>query len=539
MGRLATRLAGATLVAGALLLALPVGAAATITGGCSVSGTSTSGGTVDLATTSVWHVRSSDQISISGSAPFDQTDGSASVYAFGFAIPLSSGHSAGERSFHSDTYEVSTLGLAARVFVLGGASSGPFHDCAGQVEIVIDDANPLLTAAGAGGVALGLLGLLGAAWALRRPNSARGRIVGLVALGMIGAGTSLVLQQTSTPGASGVAFGPSAFVASVASPVQVSLELPVLVQSAALTVFFVGLMPFPSTLFNHTFEANLEEIRRAIRHLPIVGRLVPVARGTGAEGKVESGWRHPLAIAAFVLVSALLYGLLDPGFGPNAVSVVTFLGIVAALVGVTWVAALPGRSMHRALAGDRGRLRAVPVTLVVAAACVLVSRVAGFLPGYLYGLILGYTFARELEARQTARAGALGAWWMLALALAAWFSLGALRTPGIEPSVPAAIAESVAAALVVGGIEGIVFGLVPLRFLPGEPVLRWRRIEWAALYGAGVFGFFWIILDPAHGFVGTHEQSEVITALALFIGFGLASVLFWSYFRFRGPRVPV
>jgi hypothetical protein len=202
-------------------------------------------------------------------------------------------------------------------------------------------------------------------------------------------------------------------------------------------------------------------------------------------------------------------------------------------VAVTWIAALPRRSIHRVISGDGGRLRAVPGTLAIAAACVLISRAAGFLPGYLYGLILGYSFARELEAPQEGRAGALSGWWMVALSLVAWLTLGAVRTPGIADTVPAAIAASVLAALVVAGIEGIVFGFVPLRFLPGERVFQWRKVRWAVLYAIGVFGFLYIVLNPANGFLASSKQSSSVTAVALFLGFGLVSVLFWAYFRFR------
>ena len=242
-----------------------------------------------------------------------------------------------------------------------------------------------------------------------------------------------------------------------------------------------------------------------------------------------------MAVLGFVLVSAALYGLLDPGFGPGRRLARDVSRSGRRLVAVAWLAALPLRSVHRRVTGDSGRLRAVPWTLLFAAFSVLVSRATGFLPGYLYGVVIGYAFIHEIEKRDEGRGLAAGAWWMLGLALVAWFSLGAVRTPGIEPSVPAQVAQSVFAAITVGGIEGIVFGLVPLRFLHGEAVFRWRRSRWGLLYGLGVFAFVWIILNPSNGFIGTTSQAKLFTALALFIGFGLASVLFWSYFRFRRP----
>ena len=40
---------------------------------------------------------------------------------------------------------------------------------------------------------------------------------------------------------------------------------------------------------------------------------------------------------------------------------------------------------------------------------------------------------------------------------------------------------------VVAGVELTVFGMVPLRYLPGEHVYRWNRRLWAALFGIVIF----------------------------------------------------
>lgn len=523
-----------------IAVAMPAGAAATVTGGCTLIATSTSGGSVDLASVEVWHLRSTDHVSVTATAPTPQTDITVTASALGLAIPIASSHLDGSTSIGSAEYEVSTLAMLGRVFVVGGSSSGPAGGCAGQVRIVIDDASPLLSVLGAAAVAACLLGLLGIAWAVRNPTGLRRRILGLVALLMIGGGVALLLQQASPLGGPWPAdAGRSAFVASVADPGRISLDPGILAQSAILTLVVVLLMPFPSELFNRTLEANHEEIRASLGRLPLVGRLVGAPRPPGTEEGASAGFRRLLGIAAFVLVSGLLYGLLDPTFGLDARSLVTYVGILAALLGVTWAAALPQRAIQRVAAGDSGRLRAVPGTLAIAATCVLISRLTGFVPGYLYGLILGYTFATRLDSSQEGRASALSAWWILALAFASWLMLGAVRSPGIQESVPGTILESVLAALVVAGIEGIALGLVPLRYLQGELILRWKRSVWAVLYAIGIFGFLHVVLGPGSAYLVRPDQVSFLTAAALFVGFGLVSVLFWGYFRFRPARTTV
>ena len=76
MGRVRMRGAGRTvrvavvaLGVAAILAAIPGVALATVLGGCTATGTSTSGGTIDLTTNAVWHVRSTDQITLAGAAP--------------------------------------------------------------------------------------------------------------------------------------------------------------------------------------------------------------------------------------------------------------------------------------------------------------------------------------------------------------------------------------------------------------------------------------------------------------------------------------
>jgi len=180
----------------------------------------------------------------------------------------------------------------------------------------------------------------------------------------------------------------------------------------------------------------------------------------------------------------------------------------------------------------------VPATLLVAGVCVLVSRLVGYLPGYLYGLIIGYAFLAKIEPRQEGRAGTLGAWWMLAIAFAAWLTLGAVRVPGVQETIPGAIAEALLAAVMVAGVEGVVFALMPLRFLPGELALRWQRVPWAVLYGVGLFGFVFIFLNPANGYLPKQDSVSFGVALALFVGFGIASILFWGFFKVRSGRQP-
>jgi hypothetical protein len=141
--------------------------------------------------------------------------------------------------------------------------------------------------------------------------------------------------------------------------------------------------------------------------------------------------------------------------------------------------------------------------------------------------------------RDEARAHAWTAIWMLIVALAAWLAL-----PFVEDGLAASplLAMALAAGLAtvfVGGLEGLLFELVPLRFLRGDSVFEWRRSVWVVLFASVAFLFAYILLDPINGYLGSTRISPLIPAVILFIGFGIASLVFWSYFRFRPERPPI
>ena len=56
------------------------------------------------------------------------------------------------------------------------------------------------------------------------------------------------------------------------------------------------------------------------------------------------------------------------------------------------------------------------------------------------------------------------------------------------------------------------------------------------LYAFTLFGFVHILLRPSTGYVADTRESPTVVVVGLFIAFGIFSVAFWAYFRFRSPR---
>jgi hypothetical protein len=296
-------------------------------------------------------------------------------------------------------------------------------------------------------------------------------------------------------------------------------------ESALLALLFLLLAAFPGQLFNKTYEENEEEIARML------------ARGGALFGGIRTTlsrfWNKRIGVFSFIILSALLYGFLSPSFGIDAQSIASLLGILLGLFIVILAFELPIARAQRRLLHDPGKVRVIPLTIVVGIVCVIASRVSDFQPGYLYGLVAGYVFVKQLDNRAEAHAHVWTAVWMLAISIASWLLLplvdDSLRA---EPLLDVLISAALA-TIFVAGLEGLLFELVPLRFLRGEVVFSWSKSVWAVLFGASAFLFVWVLLQPNVGYLGSTRKSPLLPAVILFVVFGLVSVAFWAYFRFR------
>jgi hypothetical protein len=178
----------------------------------------------------------------------------------------------------------------------------------------------------------------------------------------------------------------------------------------------------------------------------------------------------------------------------------------------------------------------MPWTILVAVGCVLLTRLTAFQPGYLYGLLIGFSFATELSVRDEGRATAIASAWVLALTVLAWFGLAMVRGWGDPAGAVTILLTAALTTVVVAGFEGVVFGLLPLRFLPGAAVFAWSRRTWTVLFVAGFFGFLHILVNPQSGYLADTARTPMLTVVLLFVFFGAVSVALWAYFLFRPGR---
>ena len=322
----------------------------------------------------------------------------------------------------------------------------------------------------------------------------------------------------------------SLFVLAVSDPTEVSRDPQTVATSAALALLLTLLIAGPAAVFNATFKENHQELIGWFAFArPAVARTRKIFR------KVSRSW---WGLGLMTLVMGGLYGLLSPDFGVNRKSLVLFLGLVASILLLTVIGeAIAGLYIFRRLQ-TRVYLRVFPAALIIAIASVAISRLVDFQPGYLYGLVAGAAYRGSLPKEREGAGIAFASGLLFVMSLAAWLAWLPVKGLAEQPdaSFGILVLEALLVATFVAGIEGLLFGLMPLRFLDGDKLAAWNKFVWAVIFFAAAFAFIHVLLDPATGFIGFSEEIPAITVLALFAGFGLFSMAFWGYFRFRPSR---
>jgi hypothetical protein len=239
-------------------------------------------------------------------------------------------------------------------------------------------------------------------------------------------------------------------------------------------------------------------------------------------------------------MGSILYGLLDPNFGLNRPSVILVLGLLVAIASISVVLDLLRIRFHHRVTRKHARLKAFPLGLVMAAILVFFSRIGHFHPGYVFGVFTALAFEDELHDEEDGRGLAVAGVALLAVALLALFLRGPVDHLAGDAGANffVLVIDAALATLWIAGIQAVVWGLIPIKFMYGQKVLAWSKWGWFAIYGTGMLLFVHTLLHPGMGLYGNAAEASLFSVTMLFLGFGAFSLCFWGYFRFRKPRPP-
>lgn len=334
---------------------------------------------------------------------------------------------------------------------------------------------------------------------------------------------------------------PSTFSA-LAAPADTLAPQQVLT-AVLMTLVLVILLALPTALLNSASSAGAERVAAwrasiAARRATLRSGLPTGVRATG--GRVRAWWARasttrrglPLA-AATLLTAAVMSGFVDPDFGTSASTPRVLLSIVLGFtidVLLGWVAMLI--LLPRLIAGVDARVDARPATLLIVLGAVIVTRLTGFEPGIVFGLVAGVAVGATLATAARVRVAIVGLAWGYGLAVLAWIVYAALEpvvldaasaSPEGLPPLGLVLVREALATMTMAGIAALPVALVPVRGLTGHEVWQWSRSRWAVLYAVGLLSFFLVLMPMPFAWAGVDAALATwVTGYLIYAGVAVA-----------------
>ena len=292
------------------------------------------------------------------------------------------------------------------------------------------------------------------------------------------------------------------------------------------------------TVFNSTLEENGSELAAVLgRVVAPFGLSLGWLRGADDDGdgvRPLSLWR----LALILLAVASIYAGLDPDFGWNAATAALIVSLTVG-VGLLTIVYEGAQVLFGARAGARSSLQLQPLGIVIAALSVVITRVTDVHPGIVLGVIAGAAVGSH-DARLQGRIVTAAMLGILAVSMGSLLLVGPFQSLSTDhPEVWwAVIPETVAVTLFVGGIEGLLFSLLPLKFMEGRRVWDWSRPVWFVLALGVSFLFFHVVLNRTDAYTSVVEETGVQTLLLICVASVAVSSVFWLACRLWLPGEP-
>ena len=322
--------------------------------------------------------------------------------------------------------------------------------------------------------------------------------------------------------------GPVPLANSIPSPTEAikTMSVKTAGQNAGIALLLLILVALPATLFNSTLKEHhktLASSRGFIRR---------------AVDRVE-GWLEGLHTGAllvlFSVVGSALYALVDPTFGLNRSSFAEIAGYVGAILITTCTTELARGAYVKRRFHKIGDLRAFPLGVAIALILVLFSRLSHFEPGYVFGVFAAIVFRVEPTKIEDGKSVALASTWLMAVSALSWLIWIPVKGAVISGnhSVGMLILDSLLSTVWVCGLQSLLFGLIPMKYLDGDTVWHWSKSTWIVLYLIVMFVFVQFVMHPSAAGFGGNQHASMFSMLYLFLGFTVVAAGFWGYFRLK------
>ncbi len=319
----------------------------------------------------------------------------------------------------------------------------------------------------------------------------------------------------------------SALAAAIPTISDLDWDVKHVATNVSLMLLLLLLIGLPAEIINSTLKEHYGGV--------LVGRKLP-------DGVVQVTHRinslpNALLLVGFGVVGAVIYAELDPSFGWNRPTLILIAGLAAALVAVSGIFEALRIPYFRRAGGHEAHLRMYPLALVAAVILVALSRSIGFEPGFIFGVTCGLAMTSEINDIEEGRSVALVSIGMLVVSMASWvlWTPVAESAAGSNPSDATLFFDVMLSTLWVSGLQTVLFGLLPMRYLYGLRVMAWSRIGWATIFGGGLLLFISAVLHPSAQ-VWTASEGVFWTVTGGIALFFLFAIVLWAWFRYVEPR---
>lgn len=303
-------------------------------------------------------------------------------------------------------------------------------------------------------------------------------------------------------------------------PVDVGTNLAL----ALVSVIFFGLT---TTVFNTILEDYSHKMGMIFSKLfsqQVRSRLPKI--------NLVSRWHLLITWVGIILLTSGIESLLVPGSILSKEHVGIFLSLLAAAFVLNGLELGVDLQVRRILVPDTiVTYKTQWIGILIAIGCVIISRAMDFQPGYLYGIVGAMYILPNLT--EPVKSGKRALFILLSLLFCGFFAwLISSLAVKISPSL-----EALLLTIFIISLQEVFFSLVPISFLHGGEIWKWRKLYWIVLSTSVFFLFYHLILNPGFEDVEFLRQNSVQTILVLYIIFGTVTLALWYFFPFMATRI--
>jgi hypothetical protein len=302
-------------------------------------------------------------------------------------------------------------------------------------------------------------------------------------------------------------FIPSASAQEIGGGAGVS---PVILGTYALLFFIV--VGTSNYLFNNIITSEGDRVHEFIVSHPVIERVVGEGKRLGREK-----WLILFCLIAYGFVGAYI----NPSFSmiPTQEIGILLIAIVSILIGA--YAKDSVRFLLTRVYKWPSWFKANLAGLFIGVACIALSRSLELSPGYIYGAPMGLFIVSAAYSKREGFFEFIALFSVMAIALIAWLLIPMLAVYEVPTDLVSLLFIIVA--------EHAFFEMLPLPYLAGGSIFRWRKFLWAIEFLLVVFLLYQTAFNPKGTLVSLMGSPPGLSTLVLLACYAIGAFLLWMY----------